>query len=61
MSLIDTTEAWVAALDLLDDKVGEAFAGKTNLHDYEHQIDSLAVVYEEMKKAAEIAGLTAAR
>ncbi len=52
---------WIAGLDLLDDKVGEAFAGKTNLHDFEAQIDSLAVVYEEMKKAAEIAGLTGPR
>ena len=52
---------WLAGLDFLDDKVGEAFAGKTNLHNYEDQIDGLAVVYEEMKKAAEIAGLTGAR
>lgn len=52
---------WVKGLDLLDDKVGEAFAGKTNLHDYEAQIDALAGVYEEMKKAAEIAGLTGPR
>jgi hypothetical protein len=52
---------WMAGLDLLDDKVGEAFAGKTNLHNYEAQIDSLALVYEQMKKAAEIAGLTGPR
>jgi len=33
----------------LDDKTEEAFAGKTNLHDYEAQIDSLAAAYEQLR------------
>ena len=40
---------WQSALDILDDKVAEAFAGKTNLHDYENQIDALAAIYEKLR------------
>jgi len=40
---------WVEMLDLLDDQVSAAFAGKTNLHDYESQIDSLAQIYEQLR------------
>ena len=40
---------WQSALDVLDDKVGAAFAGKTNLQDYESQIDALAVTYEKLR------------
>ena len=43
---------WTAMLELMDDKVGGAFAGKTNLHDYEAQIDSLAEIYERLRAAA---------
>ena len=39
---------WVALLDLLDNKVAGAFAGKVNLHEYEAQIDSLADIYLRM-------------
>jgi Transglutaminase-like superfamily len=42
---------WTSSLDLLDDKVGGAFAGNINLHEYESQIDSLAATYEEMHRA----------
>lgn len=40
---------WTAQIDLLDDKVKEAFAGTTNLHDFEAQIDSLAETYEQLR------------
>ena len=40
---------WTAALDLLDDKVAGAFAGSTNLHKYEAQIDSLSATYEQLR------------
>src|SRR5262249_4212370 len=43
---------WTAMLDLLDDKVAGAFAGKTNLHEYESQIDSLADIYERLRAVA---------
>ena len=42
---------WTDTIDLLDDKVGGAFAGKINLHEYEAQIDSLAATYEELRAA----------
>jgi hypothetical protein len=44
---------WTAMLDLLDDKVAGAFAGNTNLHDYESQIDSLAGIYERLRAASQ--------
>lgn len=44
---------WTAMLDLLDDKVAGAFEGSTNLHDYEPQIDSLAVTYERLRAASQ--------
>src|SRR5215813_2421261 len=40
---------WLAEIDFLDDKVGGAFAGKTNLHDYEKEIDALAATYEQLR------------
>ncbi|HEY8225488.1 MAG TPA: transglutaminase-like domain-containing protein [Pyrinomonadaceae bacterium] len=40
---------WTEAIDFLDDKVAGAFAGTTNLHDYEVQIDALAAIYEQMR------------
>jgi hypothetical protein len=40
---------WTATIDLLDDKVGGAFAGTVNFHEYEAQIDSLAATYEELR------------
>lgn len=40
---------WVALLDRLDDKVGGAFAGRINLHDYEPDIDSVAATYEQLR------------
>ncbi|HEU4387033.1 MAG TPA: transglutaminase-like domain-containing protein, partial [Blastocatellia bacterium] len=40
---------WTEMLDLLDDKVAGAFAGNTNLHDYEPKIDSLAEIYEHIR------------
>lgn len=43
---------WVALLDQLDDKVKGAFAGTTNLHDSESQIDSLAATYHELRSEA---------
>jgi len=46
-------EQWTAALDLLDDKVAGAFAGSINLHEYEAQIDSLAVIYEQLRASIE--------
>lgn len=47
---------WVGLLDQLDDKVQGAFAGTTDLHAYESQIDSLAATYEELRSEAR--GLT---
>jgi hypothetical protein len=43
---------WVGLLDQLDDKVKGAFAGTTNLLEYESQIDSLAATYEELRSEA---------
>ncbi|HUJ26837.1 MAG TPA: transglutaminase-like domain-containing protein [Myxococcales bacterium] len=43
---------WVSLLDQLDDKVKGAFAGTTNLHEYEPQIDQLAAAYEELRSEA---------
>ena len=40
---------WTEMLDLLDDKVAGAFAGKVDLHEYEAQIDSLAATYEKLR------------
>lgn len=42
---------WLTLIDLLDDKVAGAFAGSINLHDYESQIDDLAVVYDQLRAA----------
>ena len=42
---------WLTLVDLLDDKVAGAFAGSINLHEYEGQIDELAVVYDELRAA----------
>jgi len=44
---------WIATLDLLDDKVKGAFAGTVNLQDYEAQIDSLAVIYEQLRASVQ--------
>jgi hypothetical protein len=44
---------WTTMVDLLDDKVGGAFAGQINLHDFEAQIDSLAATYEQLRLAVE--------
>ena len=41
------------ALDLLNDKVGGAFAGTINLHEYEAEIDALATTYEELRVAVQ--------
>jgi len=40
---------WTTMLDFLAEKVAGAFAGSTNLHDYEVQIDSLADTYEHLR------------
>lgn len=40
---------WISLLDLLDEKVAGAFAGTTNLHEYESQIDSVAITYEQLR------------
>jgi len=42
---------WTETLALLDPEVAGAFAGTTNLHDYEAQIDSLAETYEQLRAA----------
>jgi transglutaminase superfamily protein len=42
-------QEWLSEIDFLDDKVGGAFAGKTNLHDYEKEIDGLAATYEQLR------------
>jgi hypothetical protein len=42
-------QEWTKLLDLLDDKVAGAFAGKVNLHEYESQIDALAETYEQLR------------
>src|SRR5215471_4954344 len=43
---------WTSTLELLADKVKGAFAGSVDLHDYEAQIDALAVIYEQLRAAA---------
>ncbi len=48
LSRLPAWKEWVAQIDALDDKVGGAFAGKTDLHQSESQIDSLAKVYERL-------------
>lgn len=40
---------WQAGVDALDEKCWTAFLGEVNLHDYENQIDALAVVYNDLK------------
>lgn len=40
---------WTRLVNFLDDKVGGAFAGTINLHDYEGEIDSLALTYQHMR------------
>jgi Transglutaminase-like superfamily len=45
-------QEWTKSLDLLDDKVAGAFAGRVNLHEYESQIDSLAETYEQLRASA---------
>jgi Transglutaminase-like superfamily len=40
---------WIKSLDLLDDKVAGAFAGKVNLHEYESEIDLVAATYEQLR------------
>ncbi len=42
-------QQWVAILDLLSGKVEGAFAGKTNLHQYDSQIDTLAATYDQLR------------
>ena len=42
---------WVELVDVLDGKVAGAFAGNVNLHEYESQIDELAVIYEQLRAA----------
>ena len=42
---------WSTLIDLLGDKVAGALAGTINLHDYESQIDELAVVYDQLRAA----------
>jgi hypothetical protein len=43
---------WVGQLEQLDGKVKGAFAGTTNLHDSEAQIDLLAATYEQLRSEA---------
>lgn len=49
---------WVAKLNSLSAKVEGAFAGSTNLLDYEGDIDGLAAAYEQLRAAAKATGLT---
>lgn len=42
---------WMSEIDFLDDKVGGAFAGETDLHEYEREIDDLAAIYERLRTA----------
>jgi len=46
-------QRWVALLDLLSKKVEEAFAGKTNLHEYDSQIDTLSTAYDQLRAEVE--------
>jgi hypothetical protein len=43
---------WSRLLNLLDAKVAGAFAGTTNLHDSENQIDAVALAYEQLRAAS---------
>ena len=40
---------WVRQVDFLDSKVGGALAGSINLHDYEKEIDALAMTYDRLR------------
>jgi len=51
LSKLPEWNRWVTLVDLLDDKVGGAFAGSINLHEYESEIDELATVYEQLRAA----------
>jgi hypothetical protein len=42
-------ESWKSSIDALDEKCWGAFLGEINLHDYENSIDSLAVIYNNLK------------
>jgi hypothetical protein len=42
-------DKWRKSLAALEEKCWAAFLGEVNLHDYESQIDSLAVVYNDLK------------
>jgi hypothetical protein len=46
-------KAWTEGLDFLQDKVRGALAGEINLHEYESQIDSLAMTYERLRSAVQ--------
>ena len=48
---------WVAGLDFLSKKVEGAFAGSTNLLEYESHIDSLAATYGRLRAAIEAKSL----
>lgn len=48
---------WQGAIDALDEKCWAAFRGESNLHDYEKQIDALAVVYSHLKAEYQVAQL----
>ena len=40
---------WTRLVTLLDEKVRGAFAGTINLHDYENEIDAVALTYEQLR------------
>lgn len=40
---------WKNSINALEEKCWAAFLGEVNLHDYESQIDALAVVYNDLK------------
>ena len=42
---------WISGVTFLGPKVAGAFAGTVNLHDYEAQIDSLADVFERLRRS----------
>jgi hypothetical protein len=44
---------WVGLLDQLDEKVKGAFAGTTNLQEYESEIDALAATYAALRSEAQ--------
>jgi hypothetical protein len=43
---------WISGVRFLGPKVGGTFAGTTNLHDYEAQIDSLADTFERLRQTS---------